>query len=100
MSNDGACEVFSDSVFVEAPFRSGEHSPRSTTPVRGYGPFVVTAPEPNYVFDGDVSIAYQVIGIGPPDLLVVMGVGGSIEVQWELSDSTRGGRRWPSLPGS
>lgn len=41
------------------------------------------APETKYAKSGDVSIAYQVVGNGPLDLLFVMGWVTNIEYMWE-----------------
>ncbi len=42
-------------------------------------------PEPRYVFDErGTAIAYQTIGEGSPALVMVPGMGGTIEVLWEL----------------
>jgi len=41
------------------------------------------APETKYANSGDVSIAYQVVGNGPLDLLFIMGWVTNIEYMWE-----------------
>lgn len=42
-------------------------------------------PQPRYVFDDEgTAIAYQSIGAGSPALLVVHGMGGTIEMLWDL----------------
>jgi pimeloyl-ACP methyl ester carboxylesterase len=40
-------------------------------------------PETLYARNGDVNIAYQVVGDGPLDLVVVQGYVSTIEVTWE-----------------
>ena len=40
-------------------------------------------PEPRYVKSGDAHIAYQVVGDGPVDLIVVRGYISHVEVAWE-----------------
>lgn len=40
-------------------------------------------PETRYARSGDVSIAYQVLGEGPPDLVLVPGFVSHLEVGWE-----------------
>jgi pimeloyl-ACP methyl ester carboxylesterase/DNA-binding CsgD family transcriptional regulator len=43
----------------------------------------VTLPETRYARNGDVCIAYQVVGHGPIDLVFVPGFISNLEVQWE-----------------
>jgi pimeloyl-ACP methyl ester carboxylesterase len=40
-------------------------------------------PETRYAKSGDVNIAYQVVGSGPRDLVVVPGWVSNIDVFWE-----------------
>ena len=47
----------------------------------------VTAPETRYARSGDVNIAYQVIGDGPIDLLIVPGSISHIELTYELPEA-------------
>jgi len=44
----------------------------------------VERPETRYARSGKVSIAYQVLGAGPPDLVFVPGVISNVEYAWEL----------------
>jgi pimeloyl-ACP methyl ester carboxylesterase/class 3 adenylate cyclase len=44
----------------------------------------VTTPETRYAKSGDVSIAYQVLGEGPEDLVFVPGFVSNIELGWSL----------------
>lgn len=41
-------------------------------------------PEPRYARSGDLNIAYQVVGEGPLDLVVVPTNFSNIELLWEL----------------
>jgi len=47
------------------------------------------APETKYTQSGDVSIAYQVLGDGPLDLLIVPGFVSHLEQAWEDASYTR-----------
>lgn len=47
----------------------------------------MSTPPTHYAKSGDVSIAYQVVGDGPIDLVLVLGFATHIELQWE----------WPPL---
>ena len=49
----------------------------------GAGPSVRSEPETRYVKSGDAHIAYQVVGDGPADLIVVRGYISHVEVAWE-----------------
>src|ERR1051326_3295608 len=59
----------------------------------------VRPPEVSYARSGDVAIAYQVVGTGPPDLVFVRGTTGGLVSTWEqpllvrhvegLAESTR-----------
>jgi hypothetical protein len=44
----------------------------------------VELPETRYARSGKVSIAYQVMGEGPPDLVFVPGVISNVEYAWQL----------------
>ncbi len=46
------------------------------------------APETRYVAVGDADVAYQVVGNGPLDLLWCYGVGGHIDLFWEMPYGT------------
>jgi len=43
----------------------------------------MTPPSTQYAKSGDTSIAYQVVGDGPIDLVLVLGFTTHIELQWE-----------------
>jgi pimeloyl-ACP methyl ester carboxylesterase len=45
---------------------------------------MVATPETKYARSGDVSIAYQVVGTGPLDLVVVPGWISHLDLQWEM----------------
>ena len=47
------------------------------------------APRTRYAQSGDVSIAYQVLGDGPIDLVLVLGFATHLELQWELAPFQR-----------
>src|SRR5436305_15070990 len=49
----------------------------------------MTPPETRYAKNGDVHIAYQVLGGGPLDLVVVHGFVGNIELHWDYPDAAR-----------
>jgi hypothetical protein len=42
-----------------------------------------TLPETRYTYNGDVSLAYQVLGSGPFDLVLVPGFVSHVEHGWE-----------------
>jgi pimeloyl-ACP methyl ester carboxylesterase len=43
----------------------------------------VRPPEVSYARSGDVAIAYQIVGTGPPDLVFVRGTTGDLLSTWE-----------------
>src|SRR2546423_14632659 len=43
---------------------------------------VVRPPEVSYARSGDVAIAYQIVGTGPPDLVFVRGTTGDLLSTW------------------
>lgn len=45
---------------------------------------VLEIPEPRYARSGDLSIAYQVVGEGPPDILFVPGFVSNVELMWDV----------------
>jgi hypothetical protein len=47
----------------------------------------VDVPEIRYAKNGDVSLAYQVLGDAPLDLLFVPGFISNLELNWELAGS-------------
>ena len=58
-----------------------------------------TAPETRYVKSGDVHIAYQVVGSGPVDLVLVPGWVSNIECFWDDPACAKFLRRWLRLRG-
>jgi pimeloyl-ACP methyl ester carboxylesterase len=44
----------------------------------------MSGPPPRYAKSGDVSIAYQVIGDGPIDVILVLGFATHLDLQWEM----------------
>jgi pimeloyl-ACP methyl ester carboxylesterase len=44
----------------------------------------MSGPPPRYAKSGDVSIAYQVVGDGPLDLVLVLGFATHLDLQWEM----------------
>ena len=61
-------------------YAAGEDGTRETTPVR---------PETMYARSGDVSIAYQVVGDGPFDLVYVPGFISHVELRWNVPSFAR-----------
>ncbi len=45
----------------------------------------MTVPQTRYARSGDVMIAYQVLGGGPPDVVYVPGAISHVELQWEAA---------------
>src|SRR5262245_56423911 len=43
----------------------------------------VQPPDVSYARSGDVAIAYQVVGTGPPDIVLVRGIAGDLLSTWE-----------------
>lgn len=54
-------------------------------------------PETRYAKSGDVHIAYQVLGEGPLDLVLVPGFVSHLEYQWQEARSARFLRRLASF---
>src|SRR3954470_12690714 len=44
----------------------------------------MSGPPPRYAKSGDVSIAYQVIGDGPIDVVLVLGFATHLDLQWDM----------------
>jgi class 3 adenylate cyclase len=71
---------------------------RSRDELRGRARFgAVSAPQVQYAANGDVHIAYQVLGEGPLDLVFVAGAITNLEVLWEMSDYRRACERLASF---
>jgi DNA-binding SARP family transcriptional activator/pimeloyl-ACP methyl ester carboxylesterase len=60
-------------------------------------PAAVAPPTTRYVRSGDVNLAYQVIGDGPPDLVLVPGWVSNVECFWEEPRVSRFLRRLASV---
>src|SRR5918996_5819962 len=50
---------------------------------------MASPPQTKYAKSGDVSIAYQVVGEGPIDLVLVLGFATHLELQWEAPPFAR-----------
>jgi class 3 adenylate cyclase/alpha-beta hydrolase superfamily lysophospholipase len=50
---------------------------------------VIVAPEVRYARSGDLSIAYQVVGEGPVDLILVPGMLDHLDTTWEQPETVR-----------
>ena len=48
-----------------------------------YCPVVLEVGEPRYARNGDVHVAYQVVGDGPVDLIYTPGIWSNLDVMWE-----------------
>src|SRR4051794_33909456 len=59
--------------------------PSSSEAARGS----MSAPRTRYAKSGDTSIAYQTVGDGPVDLVLVLGFATHLELQWDSPPSAR-----------
>jgi class 3 adenylate cyclase len=57
----------------------------------------LAAPPTRYARSGEARIAFQVIGDGPPDVVVVGGPASHLDLQWEDPDTARVRRRYASF---
>jgi class 3 adenylate cyclase len=57
----------------------------------------VAAPPTRYARSGEARIAFQVIGDGPPDVVVVGGPASHLDLQWEDPETARMRRRYGSF---
>ena len=46
-------------------------------------------PDTHYAWNGDIALAYQTLGSGPPDLLYVQGWLSHVELNWESPSLAR-----------
>src|ERR1700722_5256473 len=53
----------------------------------------MSAPRTHYAHSGDASIAYQTLGEGPCDLVVISGPASHLEILWEEPRTARTFRR-------
>jgi hypothetical protein len=51
-------------------------------------------PDVHYASNGDVSLAYQVVGEGPEDLMLVSGFLSNIEYAWLYPSLAGSSRAW------
>ena len=61
------------------------------------GERITDRPDTRYAWNGDVSLAYQVVGEGPVDLLYIPGVLSNVEMMWESARYARFLRRLSSF---
>lgn len=54
-------------------------------------------PQTRFVAVGDADVAYQVVGKGPPDLLLLNGAASHVELNWQLPDYADVFRRFASF---
>jgi pimeloyl-ACP methyl ester carboxylesterase len=57
----------------------------------------LAAPSTRYARSGEARIAFQVIGDGPPDVVVVGGPASHLDLQWEDPETARVRRRYGSF---
>jgi pimeloyl-ACP methyl ester carboxylesterase len=72
-------EVRSHNVAILGSGLIGDHCTMTLTPPHR----VQSVPTTRYARSGDVNIAYQAVGSGPPDLVYVPGWVTNVEVMWE-----------------
>ena len=58
---------------------------------------MTAVPDIRYAVNGDVHLAYQVVGDGPPDILFIWGPYSNIEVIWEHPPARRNLERFASI---
>ena len=58
---------------------------------------MIDVPETRYAVNGDVHLAYQVVGKGPPDIVFIWGPFSNIEVVWEHPPARRSLERFSSF---
>ncbi len=82
-------------------YRPDRRSPVAWTvsrrPVAGGAPRRVSMPDTHYAKNGEVSIAYQVVGDGPIDVVLVNGLAAHLDLLWADPDSTEFLRRLASF---
>jgi len=69
----------------------------NTRPAPDRAPRRPPVPETRYARNGDISIAYQVVGEGPIDLVLVNGLAAHLDLLWADPDSTAFLRRLASF---
>src|SRR5947199_10445920 len=58
---------------------------------------MLARPPTRYARSGDASIAFQVMGEGPPDVVLFGGPASHLDLQWEEPDTRRGRQRIASF---
>ena len=58
---------------------------------------MLARPPTRYARSGDASIAFQVMGEGPPDVVLIGGPASHLDLQWEEPDTRRGRQRIASF---
>ncbi|MEZ5428304.1 MAG: alpha/beta fold hydrolase [Pyrinomonadaceae bacterium] len=76
-------ESFRARILVEEEEDETEGSNAPGLPEPGFRPLMPHAPETHYVQNGDVNIAYQVVGEGDLDIVFVMGWISHLEYFWK-----------------
>ena len=69
----------------------------STRPSPGRAPRRISMPDTRYARNGEISIAYQIVGEGPIDLVLVNGLAAHLDLLWADPDSTAFLRRLASF---
>ena len=50
---------------------------------------VMEPPDTNYVTVGDADVAYQVVGDGPRDVLILSALGGHVDLIWQIPQGAK-----------
>lgn len=58
---------------------------------------MAAAPPTRYARSGDARIAFQVMGEGPPDVVLITGPASHMDIQWEEPGTVRGRQRLASF---
>ena len=58
---------------------------------------MVAPPPTRYARSGDAQLAFQVMGEGPPDVVLVGGPASHLDIQWEDPETARAWRRYASF---
>ena len=59
----------------------------------------MTRPETRYAWNGDVALAYQVVGSGPVDLVYLEGYASHVDMNWRVHGLQRFFADCPSTVG-
>ncbi len=60
---------------------------------------MAATPETRFAWNGDVSLAYQVLGDGPIDLVYLQGYVSHVDLNWDGPALGRFLRGWPGTRG-